>query len=526
MTPDHTTLPASAPRRARRRPPVPTTTYDAVVVGTSLNALLAAAELAGNGWSVAVVGEFTGSTEVGLDHLTLPGHVHDSFTLWHLFFLTGPAYPALAADLRRHGLEYLSSSGPLTATVGESDTLVAHRDPGTTAAAFADPRDAAAYVGMLRGVERLGSDVLAGLGAGIGPRELFALDGIGLRTAAATGEHEVGRAAASTGADLFAERFRGDEVARLWLPWLPALGLGPDDVLGGLALPATVLALHEVGLPAVRGGAARFSHALLSLLVERGVDLLLDSVADRIEVSHGRAVAVHSGGHRLEAVGTVMAATDAGRLHGDLLDEEWEPVAVPVDEAASSWPAAEALPDPGRVVLLEAHLALSAPVPWSDPVLRETPVVHVERVGAPTVTVGQPTVLDPSRAPRGRATSWIRTRVPVAEAANPASALRRAMEQLDRHAPGLDRVVSAWRVGTKPVEPRGPARTRSVGDHPATGRYRVVRDWQPGVGAVYSTGVRGLYHVGAFRHPTLRLYDEALTGGARRLPLMSRVPTG
>ncbi|WP_299050016.1 NAD(P)/FAD-dependent oxidoreductase [uncultured Nocardioides sp.] len=522
------TAPPASPDLHTRRPARATTTYDAVVVGLSLNSLLAAAELAGNGWSVAVVGEFSGSHHVGLDHLTLPGHVHDSFTLWHLHFMAGPAYAALAGDLRRHGLEYLTGTGPLTATVGERGTVVAHRDAGTTSAGFADPRDAATYVGMLRGVEHLAADVHEGLGAGLTQRDLFALDGIGLRAAAATGHREVGRAAALSATDLLADRFRGDEVSRLWLPWLPALGLRPDDVLGGLALPATALAMHEIGLPAVRGGAARFSAALLGLLVERGVDLLLDSVADAIEIDGGRASAVRVGDRRLAAVGTVIAATDPARLHEQLLGDVAPPCPV-VPSGPPSLRRAEhaGLLDDHGLVQIEAHLALQSPLPWTDDVLQESPVVHVERPGAAPIAVGQPTVQDPGRAPRGRGTAWLRAEVPVAAAADPASALRRALEQVDRFAPGLDRAVTAWRVGTRPAA--GPVTgllARMAGDHPATGRYRVVPDWRPGVGAVYSTGVRGLYHLGAYRHPTLRLADEPLVGGARRLPVSARVPTG
>ncbi|MCH1865325.1 NAD(P)/FAD-dependent oxidoreductase [Nocardioides sp. CFH 31398] len=523
MTTDGTTLPAPTTGRHRPRPVLSTSTYDAVVVGTSLNGLLAAAELAGNGWAVAVLGEFTGSTEVGLDHLTLPGHVHDAFTLWHLHFLSGPAHAGLADDLRRHGLDYLSTPGPLTATVGDAGTLVAHRDPGATAAAFADPRDAAAYVGLLRGVERLAPGARRGLGAGVGRREMFAVDGVGLRVAAYSGEPEVGRAAALSAAELLADRFRGDEVARLWLPWLPALGLRSDDVLGGLALPATVLALHETGMPAVRGGAARFSSALLGLLLERGVHLLLDRTAERIEVDRGRAVAVISEGRRFEALGTVLAATDAARLHEELLGEG--PAPHEPGRGAAAFPDPERL-RAERTVQLEAHLALRRPVPWADPDLRASPVVHVERLDQTPIAVGQPSVVDPARAPRGRATAWLRAEVPVTAAAEPAAALRHALDQVDRHAPGLDRTVAAWRVGTRPIRGGDPGLVPGGSDHPATGRYRVVDDWEPGVGSVYATGVKGLYHLGAYRHPTLRLGDEALTGGARRLPVGVRVPTG
>ena len=67
-------------------------TYDAIVIGSGINGLVAAAELSGAGWSVAVVeardrlGGFIAS-----DELTLPGFVHDTFSSWHPLFVGGGA---------------------------------------------------------------------------------------------------------------------------------------------------------------------------------------------------------------------------------------------------------------------------------------------------------------------------------------------------------------------------------------------------------------------------------------------------
>ena len=77
-------------------------TYDAIVIGSGINGLVAAAELAAAGWSVCLlerndrIGGFIAS-----DELTLPGFVHDTFSSWHPLFVTGGAYAALGEDLAR-----------------------------------------------------------------------------------------------------------------------------------------------------------------------------------------------------------------------------------------------------------------------------------------------------------------------------------------------------------------------------------------------------------------------------------------
>ena len=63
--------------------------YEAVVIGSGVNGLVAAAELALAGWRVAVIerreglGGFIASGE-----RTLPGFVHDTFSSWHPLFVS------------------------------------------------------------------------------------------------------------------------------------------------------------------------------------------------------------------------------------------------------------------------------------------------------------------------------------------------------------------------------------------------------------------------------------------------------
>ncbi|WP_253209060.1 FAD-dependent oxidoreductase [Streptomyces niphimycinicus] len=76
---------------------------DAVIVGSGVNGLVAAAELALAGWSVVLVerepniGGF-----IATEERTLPGYLHDTYSSWHPLFVSGPAYARLGEQLRRH----------------------------------------------------------------------------------------------------------------------------------------------------------------------------------------------------------------------------------------------------------------------------------------------------------------------------------------------------------------------------------------------------------------------------------------
>src|SRR5882724_4731538 len=125
---------------------------DAVLVGSGVNGLVAAAELARAGWSVALVerndrlGGF-----IATEERTLPGYLHDTYSSWHPLFLAGPAYPELGGELHRHGLEYRNADGWVVASVADDGRVaLAHRDPELTVAEFAHDADRGAYLAALQ----------------------------------------------------------------------------------------------------------------------------------------------------------------------------------------------------------------------------------------------------------------------------------------------------------------------------------------------------------------------------------------
>ena len=77
--------------------------FDAVFVGSGINALAGAALLSKAGWSVCVLereAELGGCIRTSTD-LTVPGFTHEVLASWHPLFTGSPAYAELKADLDR-----------------------------------------------------------------------------------------------------------------------------------------------------------------------------------------------------------------------------------------------------------------------------------------------------------------------------------------------------------------------------------------------------------------------------------------
>src|SRR5438876_11666052 len=110
--------------------------YDAVIVGSGINSLVAGALLAKGGWSVCILerNDWLGGA-IRTAEITRPGFVHEVFASWHPLFAGSAAYAALKDDLHARGLEYLNTELP-TATLlpdGESAFLTTSHDENVAA---------------------------------------------------------------------------------------------------------------------------------------------------------------------------------------------------------------------------------------------------------------------------------------------------------------------------------------------------------------------------------------------------------
>jgi phytoene dehydrogenase-like protein len=508
------------------------------IIGSGINSLVAAAELALAGKQVCIVermdrlGGFIHSSEK-----TLPGFIHDTFSSWHPLFVSGEAYKVLGQELHARGLEYCNSEKSVTASVaadprtGEHRVVIAYRDPQLTASMLKTPGDKDAYQAMLEDLGLNAGTIFGAFGAELRSFKEVAKIAFGaLKRGKVKGNELFIRDSLMSGRNYLRSRFHGWETDQLWSPWLLHAGLGPDQATGGVMLPVMAMSMHTFGLPVVKGGASNFVSAFESLLRDRGVRIMLNTDVEKILVAAGRVVGLKTSQGTVNAR-TVLANVSPQALYGSLLDE------TPPQAAA----AAERYQN-GRGAM-QVHLALNKPVEWLDSRLNTVPLVHLSSgsdgtgvacaqaeagllPAEPTVVVGQQSQLDASRAPAGKATLWLQLQeVPFAPVGDAAGLLpvaegwtdelklqfmERVLDRLERFAPGTRASVLAWDI----LAPTDLAQlnVNAVKGDPYGGSAELFQNllWRPfPEAASHQTAIKGLWHIGASTHP-----GPGLSGGS------------
>ena len=520
------TAPDAGTRRAREIPEGP---FDRIVVGSGINGLVAAAMLAGRGRRVLVLErEDRLGGCIRSDALTLPGFTHDTLAATWVLFVTGPAMAALGADLARHGLEFAQGPIPTGVLRPDGSHLVARTDREANRAAFDAlcPGDGEAHAAEVRHVEDH-ADLLFGLLGGRvwsrstarllarsawrgGPRGL--LDRLGQTLIPSRAWLET--------------RFSSDLVRALWAPWCLHAGLGPEAAFSGEMARVIAFALEAAGAPVVKGGAGRAVAAFRGLIEERGGVLVTGADVAEITVAKGRATGVRlATGERIAARG-VLASVTPGQLYGRLLSAE---------AAGEKRREAERFRH-GRANF-QMHYALDAPPDWGAADLARTALLHLtdgldavskavneaERgllPAAPTICVGQPCAMDPTRAPEGKAVLWLQMpeapRVVRGDAAGEIEAPEggrwtpdlaeayadRIEGVLRRHVANFDAVALRRRV-LSPADLEA-MNCNLVGGDPYGGAASIDQFflWRPFTDSVnHRTPVEGLLHIGASTHP-------------------------
>lgn len=516
------------------------TSYDAIVVGAGINGLVAAAELAGGGWSVCLVDDHD---RVGgfmaTDELTVPGLHHDTYSSWHPLFVTGGAHAALGADLARHGLQYCNAEDAVTATVGpDGRAVIAYRDIAKTVESFSEASDRTAYTAM---IDRLGADIdVIGSLLGMELRSVRIVNPA-VQLARRGGPQRLEswlRDTAASGRRWMRRQFAGWEADRLWAPWLLHAGLSPDSATGGLMIPLFALTMHGAGLPVAKGGQGAFVRAFERLLAERGVTVRTNSRVEAILLSGERAQGIRlAGGEVLTAGKAVVASVSPGALYGHLLPARCTSDAVR-HEAASY--------QPGRAAM-QVHVALSKPLQWADARLAGVPLVHLSSGSAstaiacaqaeagllparPTVAVGQQQLIDPSRVTaEGKGMLWLQLQecpyAPVGDAAGQldtsagwtpelkAAYVDRVLDLVEEAAPGVKASVEEIvTIAPTDLEAYNP---NAIEGDPYGGSAELDQFllWRPGPRTSrHRTVVPGLWHIGAATHP-----GPGLGGGSGHL---------
>lgn len=395
--------------------------YDAILIGAGHNALTAGVMLAKAGWKVAVferAGEVGGAVRTA--ELTLPGFRHDLFSNTHAFVFISPFYRKMADELREHGLRYVKSRIPVASLFPDGDSVLMYDDLKLTLANLERQSAADAegwkflydlYEKLRENFATLFSSPVPSLAA------MRGLAGPRMRLGPKGNLQFVHMLALS--ARRFADQYFRTDKAKAWfVPWSCHPDFSPESEGSG-AFAWVIMGVGqdpEAGMAVPVGGSGNFTRALASLLSSYGGEVHTKAEVDRVILSDGLARGVElADGTRVMADRAVIAGVAPTNLYRRLIGEEhltpefarlvtryrYGLPVLKVDYALSrlpEWAAGEELKQAGLV-----HLNSSV-----DQISRAyNQALRGYLPGEPLLIVGQPTAVDPTRAPEGKHILWV-----------------------------------------------------------------------------------------------------------------------
>jgi phytoene dehydrogenase-like protein len=437
--------------------------YDAVVVGAGHNGLAAAIHLASKGWKVLVV---EGNSEPGgavkTREVTLPGFRHDLCAMNLSMFAGSAFFATYKQELLANGLGFAPAADCFASVFRDGTYLGVSTDLEKTVAGIAalSPGDAVAWRAML---SEFGTDAPHIFGLLGSPMPSFAAAKVLWKAWREKGSgwlYDTARLLFASPRDFLDARFRNAKLKAMMGAWGLHLDFAPDIAGGALFPYLESMANQAFGMVIGQGGADTIVKAMTGVLKDKGGELLLGTSVDRIVTSGGKATGVIlADGRRIDATRAVIANVNPKNLFGKMLDPD--PKRVDFDRKIDGFRAG-----PGTMMI---HLALDGLPDWTaGEALKTFAYVHIapdfemmskvyaEAAGGllpvePALVVGQPTAIDPSRAPEGKHVLWVQVRVLPAEFEGDAAGeimapswdeakeayAERVLDIIERYAPGL-----------------------------------------------------------------------------------------
>jgi phytoene dehydrogenase-like protein len=498
--------------------------YDAIVVGAGINGLAAALHLATRGWNVAVIerSDVAGGA-VKTREITRPGFRHDLYAMNLGLFVGSPFFAAHKDRLLPHGLGLVSAGQCFATAFPDGSWLGVERNLEATAsriAAMSAP-DAERWRAMTAAFGQDAPLIFALLAAPMpslqAARAVFAA----WRARGTAWIAETARLLVASPREWADENFASAKLKAMLAVWGMHLDFSPDCAGGALFPYLEAMADQSFGMALGRGGADTIVSALTRAIGAAGGTVRLGTPVQKVLVEGGTASGVMlADGERIDAKRAVIA-----NLHPRVLFRQL------IAESPATKRIASLRSGPGTMMI---HLALSDLPAWSASAdLRRFAYIHLApSLGAmaktytealdgllpaePVLVVGQPTAIDPSRAPSGQHVLWVQVRVVPGQIRGDAagsiagaqwdeikeSYADRVIGVIERYAPGLTANILARAVlSPADLERDNP---NLIGGDSLGGSHHLDQNFmfRPAFGwSRYATPIDRLYMVGASTWP-------------------------
>jgi phytoene dehydrogenase-like protein len=500
--------------------------FDAIVVGAGVNGLAAAVHLSQRGWRVLVLEKSDApGGAVRTEETTLPGFRHDLYAMNLSMFAGSAFYAEHKAALDAQGLGFVPTANSFASPFPDGKWLGVSTDLDKTTARIEalSPVDAATWRQMAQDFASEAPYI-----GGIMGQPMPSLGAVKLlikawRQKGLPWVRDMVRLLLASPRNYLDPRFESPEVRALMAAWGLHLDFGPD-VAGGAVFPyLESMANQNFGMVIGQGGADTIVKAMAGVIRAAGGEVRCSAEVGEIIHSGGKATGVRlANGTELAAKRAVIANTHPTILASRL---------VPGIDKGFATAARKFRPGPGAMMI---HLAMDSLPDWSaSPELKSFAYVHLapsydvmsavyhEAMSGllprePVLVVGQPTALDPARAPAGKHVLWVQVRVVPYEIKGDAGGsidarqwndardayADRVLDLIERYAPGTrDKILATSVLSPPDLERANPNLVRGdslSGSHHLDQNFlfRPTGGWSR-----YRTPVKDLFMVGASTWP-------------------------
>jgi phytoene dehydrogenase-like protein len=498
--------------------------YDAVVIGAGVNGLAAAVHLSAKGWKVAVIERApVAGGAVKTAEITLPGFRHDLYAMNLSLFAGSPFFAAHKDALIKAGVEFVPAARSFATAFPDGAWLGVESDLEATAGRIAalNPGDAQRWREMVAAFDGDAPHIFALLASPMPSMAALRASFGAWRTGGSALLARLARLVLASPRNWLDENFSSEKLKVMMAAWGMHLDFAPDIAGGALFPYLESMANQKFGMVIGRNGADTIIAGMVRALEAAGGEVRLRAQAARIVTDSGGATAVElRGGERIEASRAVIANLNPRVLVRLLAPPPPAQVAM-----------ARLRPGPGTMMV---HFALSDLPDWSaGAALKSFAYVHLAPSFAvmartytealagmlpaePVLVVGQPTAIDPGRAPPGKHVLWVQVRVLPARIAGDAAShiavpdwnsakepyADRVVDLIERYAPGFRAKILARTVlSPEDLERDNP---NLVDGDSLSGSHHLDQNFlfRPAFGfSRYRSAVPRLYMVGASTWP-------------------------